>query len=257
MILNSAGIIDASLVRSESALNFGYIIYLVLKSKGISPAIIEHVVRRWVVLSILTERYSATSNDTAFVYDIKNFKKQEPEEFLHKIEAGELSEAFWNISLISRLNTSVKSSPYFLVFVMAQIKNNARGFLSKDIKISSLIKERGDIHHIFPKKYLQNNGFDDRKDYNQIANYAYAQSEINIQIKDKSPSKYIAEIQNQVTGGKFYYGGISTLEDLSKNLAENCISENFMNMNAPDYQGFLEKRRILMSKYIRDYYYSL
>ena len=60
---------------------------------------------------------------------------------------------------------------HFLVFLMAQVKKNARGFLSKQITVQSLIEQRGDIHHIFPKKYLQKNGVDNRKDYNQIANY--------------------------------------------------------------------------------------
>ena len=67
---------------------------------------------------------------------------------------------------------------------MAQVKNGARGFLSEQIDVQSLIEQRGDIHHIFPKKYLQKNGLDNRKDYNQIANYVYTQSEINIKIKD-------------------------------------------------------------------------
>ena len=47
---------------------------------------------------------------------------------------------------------------------MAQVKRGARGFLSSQIDVQSLIEQRGDIHHIFPKKYLQKNGVDNRKD---------------------------------------------------------------------------------------------
>ena len=54
---------------------------------------------------------------------------------------------------------------------MAQIRNGDRGFLSSHIDVKTFIEGRGDIHHIFPKKYLQNNGLNNRGQYNQIANY--------------------------------------------------------------------------------------
>ena len=75
MILKSTGIIDKDLVRSQNVLNFGYILYLVLKDKGTNPAIIENVVRRWVVMSILTGRYTG-SPESAFDYDIKRIKRK-------------------------------------------------------------------------------------------------------------------------------------------------------------------------------------
>ncbi len=140
---------------------------------------------------------------------------------------------------------------------MAQVKRNARGFLSKQITVQSLIEQRGDIHHIFPKKYLQKNGVDNRKDYNQIANYVYTQSEINIKIKDDAPCDYMARMQKQVTGEGSFYGGISIMEDLEANLAENCVPIEFMSMDVFDYQVFLDMRRTLMAKYIREYYEGL
>ena len=58
MIVKSAGIVDSSLIRSQNVLNFGYILYLTLKDKGIEANKIENIVRRWIALSILTGRYS-------------------------------------------------------------------------------------------------------------------------------------------------------------------------------------------------------
>ena len=40
MILKSAGIIDDSLVRSQNVLNFGYILYLVMREKNNEQAVI-------------------------------------------------------------------------------------------------------------------------------------------------------------------------------------------------------------------------
>lgn len=58
----------------------------------------------------------------------------------------------------------------FHVFLMAQVKMGDCGFLSEQIDVKSLIEQRGDIHHIFPKKYLQKCGIKERSLYNQIAN---------------------------------------------------------------------------------------
>lgn len=256
MIVQSTGIVDSSLVRSQNVLNFGYTLYLTLREQKLDPAIIESLVRRWIVLSMLTGRYSGSA-ESSFDYDIKRFSESDPVKFVENTEAGELSDAFWNNILVTRLDTSVASSPYFLVYLMAQVKMGSRGFLSKQITVQSLIEQRGDIHHIFPKKYLQKNGINNRKDYNQIANYVYTQSEINIKIKDDAPCEYMKLMLKQVSGGELAYGGITDATDLSANLAENCIPEGFTEMDIWSYAIFLEQRRARMAEYIKNYYKSL
>lgn len=256
MIVKSAGIIDAALVRSQNVLNFGYILYLTLKDQKLDAGIIEKLVRKWLVLSMLTGRYSGSA-ESAIDYDIKRFTEQDPVQFIKNTEAGELSDAFWNSVLVTRLDTSVASSPYFLVFLMAQVKAGSRGFLSEQIDVKSLIEQRGDIHHIFPKKYLQKNGVNNRKDYNQIANYVYTQTEINIKIKDDAPCVYMELMKKQIAGGDLSYGGITTEDDLKRNLAENCVPEEFMDMDIWGFPEFLEKRRFLMAQFVKKYYEAL
>lgn len=213
MIVKSTGIISPAMIRSQNVLNFGYALYLLLRSKGEDAAIIEKVVRRWLVLTILTGRYSGSPEST-FDYDIKRFQANDPMDFLENTEAGELSDAFWNNILVTKLNTSVASSPMFHVFLMAQVKMGDYGFLSEQIDVKSLIEQRGDIHHIFPKKYLQKCGIKERSLYNQIANYVYTQSEINVKIKDQAPKEYMAQVKEQCTGGNTVYGGIDSLAKL-------------------------------------------
>jgi hypothetical protein len=41
---------------------------------------------------------------------------------------------------------------------------------SGDIIVKEMIEHRGDIHHIFPREYLKENGFS-QSQYNQVANY--------------------------------------------------------------------------------------
>jgi hypothetical protein len=257
MILKSAGIIDKDLVRSKNILNFGYILYLTLKGKSENSAIIENIIRRWIIMSMLTGRYSG-SPESAFDYDIKRLNSKKPLDVLENIEEGELSDAFLNNILITELEASIRTNPQYNVYLIAQIKNNTKGFLSQAITIKDMIENRGDTHHIFPKKYLQKNGYNNRRDYNQVSNYVYTQSEINIAIKDKSPKEYFNKIIKQCDkGSKLFYGGITSLEELYDNLRANDIPLNVMEMESEDYPKFLEERRRLMALRIKKYYYSL
>ena len=256
MIVKSSGIIDASLVRSDNVLNFGYVLYILMVDKGVSPAIIETVVRKWIVLSILTGRYSG-SPESRFDYDVKRFDVNDPIEYLHQVELGELSDAYWQHILPERLNTSVSSSPYFKVFLMAQVKMQDKGFLSKQITVRNLIEDRGDIHHLFPKNYLQKNGQNNKSLYNQIANYAMTQSEINIRIKDESPKMYMSKVLEQIATKQPYIGGIVTQKELEETFQQTCIPQEFINYDVNNYQEFLEKRRILMANKIKEFYTGL
>lgn len=47
------------------------------------------------------------------------------------------------------------------------------------------------------------------------------------------------------------------MDVLKKNLKNNCVPEEVFTMEAADYRSFLEKRRLLMSKKIKEYYISL
>lgn len=256
MILNSAGIIDSSLIRSDNALNFGYALFILLRDKGIDSNKIETIVRKWLVLSVLTGRYSG-SPESMFDYDIKRFNLNDPEEYLKSTELGQLSDAYWDHILPERLNTSVSSSPYFKLYLMAQVHSHDKGFLSKDISIEALIANRGDIHHLFPKKYLQNNGHNLRNDYNQIANYVMTQSEINIRIKDDAPNVYMKKVLDQIDNQDPYIGAITTKEGLEESFKQNCIPEEFVNYTVDHYFDFLHKRRYLMAQKIKGYYFSL
>lgn len=67
----------------------------------------------------------------------------------------------------------------------------------------------------------------------------------------------MAEMKKQVTGGELQYGGITDENDLKNNLAENCVPEEFVNMDIRNYKEFLEKRRVLMAGFIHRFYNSL
>ena len=256
MIVRSAGIVRKSLIRSQNVLNFGYALYLALRERNIDNSVIEKIVRKWIALTILTGRYSG-SPESNFDYDIKRFSSYEnPQEYLKITEEGELSDAFWKVNLVQRLNTSVASSPYFHMYLIAQVKAHDKGFLSTQIDVESMLENRGDIHHLFPKNYLTKNGIPQAQ-YNQIANYVLLQQEINIKIRDAAPCVYMKEVLQQCQTKQAVYGGIVDTEELQKNLMQNCIPDGFAEMDIHNYSDFLNQRRIKMAEKIREYYMSL
>lgn len=256
MIVKSAGFITPKLIRSQNVINFAYILYLKLKEKKESSVAIESHVRRWLVLSVLTGRYSS-SPESLFDFDSKQVSQKNFADYLKETEEAELSDAFWDVGLPQSLNTSVASSPYFLVFLASQVKANDKGFLSSDVSLQDLIQLRGDIHHLFPKSYLVKNGFNNRNQYNQVANYVYMQSEINIKVGDKSPKDYFSLIQDHSVSDKLKITGIASPDELLTNLKQHCIPEDIMQMEVANYQDFLVERRKLMAQKIKSYYFSL
>jgi hypothetical protein len=255
IIVRSAGFVDASMIGSQNALNFAYILYLTLRDQKIPDADIERLVRRWYVMSVLTGRYSS-SPESAFDLDIRQIHAQGVEAYADSIMQGQLSDAFWNTALPQAMVTSVASSPLFRVFQAAQVKLGDRGFLSRDITVRELIEVKSDVHHLFPRDYLKKQGLT-RDQYNQIANYVVAQSEINITIGNKEPRTYFAQLMEQCKGGTKRYGNITSLDELRENMRINCIPDGIESMTVEDYPAFLAARRRLMAQKIKNYFGAL
>jgi hypothetical protein len=252
MILRSAGFVTSDLITSRNAVNFAYIVFLRGRREGLPPDEIESLVRRWYAMSILTGRYTG-SPETAFDFDIRQIEAQGLRSYADAVIATELPDNFWTGMLPQLMETSSAQSPYFIAYLAAQARLGDKGFLSKDITVRDLLLNRGDNHHIFPRRYLQQQGLS-RGQYNQIANFVMAQSEINIAIGDKSPKIYFKEIVEQVNGGPKRYGGITDPETLRQNFEENCLPESLLDGQVPDYETFLAERRRLMALRIKRWF---
>lgn len=258
MILRSAGFVDNSMISSMNAVNFAYGLFLMLTSGEITGENIERLVRRWFVMSILTGRYS-TSVETVFEQDIQNIVEAGPETVLNRIERTELSDIFWSERLPQEMQTSSRNNPYFNAFLANQVKAADKGCLSRDITVQNLLEGQRDIHHIFPRNYLQKRGFV-AKDYNQIANLVIMQRSINIRIGDKSPAIYFEKLHEGCRNGEPPYGvEINNCEELQTNLDQHCIPSDMetADLTFENYTAFLEKRRKLMAAKIQQYYKSL
>ena len=255
MIIRSTGFVDPSMVTSQMAIDFAYILYLTLRDLKMPMGDIQHWTARWFVMSMLTGRYSGSS-ESAIDEDIRQIQAHGIEEYATTVMHGELSDAFWDTMLPQQMDTSSTGSPAFRVFEAAQVKLNDLGFLSHDFTIKDLIEVKSDIHHFWPRDYLKKHGLS-AKQYNQIANYVLAQSEINIAIGNKEPGVYMSQMLEQCHGGPKQYGNIDDEDTLRANLAMNCIPEGMESMTLVDYPAFLEARRHLMAQRIKTYFEKL
>jgi hypothetical protein len=257
MLIKSAGFITPGMVNSKNALNFAYALYLRLRNdRDMAEGERKRIVKRWFVMSMLTSRHSGSFEST-WEQDIRRIGTQGAANYLKQIEESDLSDAFWAVSLPASLETTSTVSPFFQTFLAAQVATNARGFLSKDITVATMLQQSGDIHHIVPKDYLQRNGYPDRSDYNQVANFALTETAINISISNKPPAIYMAEMESQIKSGDLALGEITNWKVLERNLADNAIPDDLKEVTVGSYQEFLIRRRKLIAAAIHRYYEAL
>ena len=255
--MKSAGFISRKLINSIMAVDFAYTLYLILReNKEVSVSEIKHYIQKWYVLSVLTGRYTS-SPESSFYKDLKSIKEKGVVATLQAIEDATLSETFWNVQLVQNLESTSTINPTYQVYLAAQVYFNETSLLSNNIGIKELIDLGGDVHHIFPKQYLKEQGLE-KNQYNQNANYVYLDRPVNESIGKLPPYEYFSIAKRQCSEDVTKpIGSINNIDLLERNLAMNCIPNDIFKMDFESYSRFLQERRTLMAQKIKDYYYSL
>lgn len=254
-IIQSAGFINRKLISSQTSLNFAYALYLQLRSSKMPEPQIQNLVKRWYVISLLTGRYSGSS-ETAIERDSKQILEKGIEGYLAQIEQADLDEGFWNYRLVNELDTSSTVNNAYLCYLAAQCKANEQSFLSDSLTVRSLIEQRGDVHHVFPKEYLARKGFK-KSEYNQVANYVYTEQAINIKLSNATPKAYMEKILDDIKLGNNHITALKDNNALDENLKIHCIPVSLKELEANKYSEFLGERRKLMAQKIKEFYKGL
>lgn len=255
MIVQSTGLIDNKLISSQTSLNFAYALYLHLRDLGMSDPETQKYIKRWLIMSLLTAHYSS-SGETRIDEDIKAITEQGIDAYLLLMEQTELGESFWDVKLVNDLITSSTSNSAYNIYLAAQVNLKANSFLSKSMTIASLIDQRGDIHHLFPKDYLIQNGFT-QKEYNQVANFVYTEQATNIMIGKKAPKDYMSLIKEHIKNNLNKVSSIDDEKGIIDNLRQNDIPDSLLTAIHSDYSAFLKERRTLIAEKLKTYYYKL
>ena len=254
--IRTAGYTCPKLLNSQNTLNFAYTLFLILQLEGTFPKVqIKHYIQKWFVLSTLTGRY-VNSPESQMDRDLRGIAAKGFLQYFQDNENALLSDTFWSVRLVQNLETTSVTSPYYSTYLAAQAYKKDTSLLSNCTHVSDLFRSAGDVHHIFPREYLKKHGID-RYAYNQVANYAYLDTGVNISIGAKAPNDYFSVALQQCKTGVMKIGTITDEQEFWDNLQANCIPREIVNMTVSDYQQFLHARRVMMAKKIKEYYYSL
>lgn len=257
MALKAAGFVSPTMIYSKGAVNFAYNLYLCLREdKSVAAADVKRYVQRWYVMSVLTGRYSGSS-ETVMDRDIRRINEQGFLQFYDDVVRAQLSDTFWDVQLPQNLVTTSTRTGAWLAYCAAQVRGADNTLFSNGFKVSDVVTTMGDVHHIFPRKFLQKKLGAPQRLYNQVANYAFLEKKINIAIGAKRPGEYFTTALEGCRNGSAYFGDISDESDLMANLAANCMPTDVFAMGADDYQRFLETRRQMMAQKIKTYFQSL
>ncbi|WP_321974164.1 GmrSD restriction endonuclease domain-containing protein [Paratractidigestivibacter sp.] len=257
LALRSAGFVSSGLLSSKGAVDFAYMLYLRLREDPSVPSTdVKRWVQRWFVMSTLTGRYSS-SPESRMDRDIRRISELGFKEYYAEVVGARLSDNYWEVELPQDLVTTSTRTGAWLVYVASQVKAADNTLFSSGVKVSDTLATIGDIHHIFPKKYLRTELDAPQRLYNQVANYTFLERRINIKIADGRPGDYFSEARDACLCGGAYFGDAMGEGELLANLASNCIPEGVFDMGAEDYGAFLAERRRLMAKKIETYFKGL
>lgn len=246
MILRDMGMRNSGKLGlvGHGVFNFGYILFLYLhRITNLSQEKIASYLKRWIIMSALTGRYSGSS-ETITESDLKMINRDaNPINVLDDILDREMNASFWNGTLPNMLRVQSTQASSWRIFQMSQIYGKDTAWLAKDTSTETLMLEEGNIHHIFPQAYLRKNGFS-KGDINQIANYVWVTQPKNLEISDKAPKDYLSDE--------------NIIEFMSEtNNRENAIPEEIVEYDFHNYSDFLNQRRHLMAKKMREFYENM
>lgn len=249
-IMAGAGYLRKSLVSSQNAVIFSYMFYLIGKTQfNVKSLELRKIMTRWVFMATITGYFTDSPESTveSILNDMRTLAtSQDFIDLLDREIRNRFTDDYFNSNLLRELVTSSTVSPSWKGYLAALNVLHHNVLFSTIPTIAFLtpgtsgFKSALDVHHIFPKNYLSQMGYDNDRDRNQIANYTYLDYQTNIAISDDAPSIYSAKLRKQM-GDEAY----------EASLEQNAIPLNFETMT---YETFLEERRKLMANIIRNAY---
>ena len=247
--LHLAGYRGSHMISSDTTLIYAYVFYLIgKKAFEIDGFTLSNVIARWFFMTSLTGRYTGGSPETAMERDlafIRDFKTADQLlNWMEKAIESEFTDDFWNITLPNRLDTSSATSPILYAYHASLNLLHAKVLFSHK-KVVDLLDptQKGDKaaverHHLFTKKFLKGNEITATRDTNQIANFALVEWDDNIAISGDSPQDYWPVYSQRFS---------------EHELAQMCHWHALpVNWHKMDYREFLEARRKLIAKVIKE-----
>ena len=157
---------------------------------GFEEYFVKQKIIRWYWCGVLGELYGG-ANETRYALDISGV--------LSWINGGNepptVRDAVFSPGRLLTLQT--RNSAAYKGIMALLMKTGSNDFISGDeIELTNYFGDAIDIHHIFPRKYCENNNYK-REKWNSIINKAPLSYRTNRILGGHEPSKYIAAIENK------------------------------------------------------------
>jgi hypothetical protein len=252
--LTAAGFRSRKMITSDNALLFSYALWLIgRRDFGLDLASLRSVIGRWFFMAHTTGRYTS-SPETQLESDlgrIANLPTGDGNAFIAELDrlvAANFTGDYWEISLPNRLDTSSPRSPVLFAYLAALNLLDAEvlfsGIRVKDLLDPGVTAPRSiERHHLFPKNHLARIGITGTKQVNAIANMAFVDWPQNAKISDSSPIHYWPLM---IEG-----------QDPARLKRQEYLHALPVGWEQLDYATFLERRRTLLARVVRDGFATL
>ena len=230
---NNAGIESSSLLTQEMILIPLTYFFYKKKSQRISDREINGLLL-WFFITLVFGRYSGKVSEMD--RDIKDINSDDPIKNLY----DNLKRNISSFNITPEMIIGTYNNNKFLSLLFVIIKNKSANDWFTGINISSTSmggRNKIQKHHIFPKNFLKDFGFDTRL-VNDLANISFITQHANIDILDKDPLLYLEKIDIKRLEDQF----VPTYKELWK---------------VERFEDFCHERRRLIASAINDYFKTL
>jgi hypothetical protein len=195
-----AGYRSRRMITSELALLYTYVVYLMgVEEVGVELSVMRQAVAEFFFMAAMTSRYTF-SGETRFEGDLAALERaNDPADYLARLQRLSdltLTDDFWSITLPESLATSGAKTPSRMAYQAALVVLDAQVLFSP-IKVAAALdptvtgtKSTVEEHHLFPRAYLGTLGLTERRQVNQIANFALLEWPDNLKVGANAPGTY-------------------------------------------------------------------
>lgn len=256
-VLGRAGFRSKKMITSDNTVLYTYALWLIGHTRfKVDRTILRDLMARWFFMSQTTGRYT-NSPETRIEEDLARFTDASISDsaafvgILNQVIDTVFTSDFWSIRLPDDfITSSTSASPAYQGYLAALNILDANLFAMHGKVREWMDPSAGTMkdvegHHLFPRAYLDRLGIKGIKKINQVANFAPTDWPTNLLISDRPPNEYWPEL-------------VSTRslkgDTLKNQMFWHALPENWETL---EYEDFLNKRRFLMAKVVRDGYMRL
>lgn len=252
--IQNAGFRSRKMISSENALLYSYALWLIGRAHfGLDRHELRSVIARWFFMAHTTGRYTSSPEsqleaDLGRVSDLPVGDGAAFVAELDRIVRSNFTTDYWEITLPNRLDTSSFRSPVLFAYFAALQLLDAEALFS-DVRLRALLDptvsapRSVERHHLFPKKHLATLGITGTRQANAIANMAYLDWSENASISATAPIDY--------------WPVMSARLDPQRLQRQQHLHALPVGWEQLDYSTFLERRRSLIAKVVREGFATL